>query len=299
MTPCPPQPPTLPPHSRTPIASRLHHLTSLGLLLLFLLASCTPYGPARPNEKIYRSLVFSSPGGHDLRMDLYVPRSDKPVPVVMWMFGGGWAFGSKRYHINIRDLTSGGIAVASIQYRLSGTAPYPAQLDDCRAAFQWLRKNGPRYGLDPNRIGAAGESAGGHLAALLASKEGKSRVRAVCALYSPSDLVELGWLYEKRKKINLIEKFLGGRMSEKTDLAATASPINYATAMPPVLLIHGTHDHVVPVEQSERFFEALGAAGVEVQLIEVPGKLHWFRLDDAQLAEVFSFFHRHLSSKTP
>ncbi|WP_395739904.1 alpha/beta hydrolase fold domain-containing protein [Prosthecobacter sp.] len=269
------------------------------MLLLFLsLSGCAPYGPARPNEKIYRSLVFASPGGKDLRMDLYVPRSDKPVPVVLWMFGGGWVVGSNRYHINVRDLTSSGIAVASIQYRLSSTAVFPAQLDDCRAACQWLRKNGARYGLDPERIGAAGESAGGHLAALLAAKEGKSCIRAVCALYSPSDLVELGWLYEKRKKLNLIEKFLGGRMAEKTDLAATASPINYATpAMPPFLLIHGVHDHVVPIEQSERFFLALADAGVEADLIEVPDKLHWFRLDNAQFAEVSTFFHRHLDPK--
>jgi acetyl esterase/lipase len=231
-------------------------------------------------------------------MDLYVPRTDKPVPVVLWMFGGGWMFGSKRYHINVRDLTSTGIAVASIQYRLSGTAVYPAQLDDCRAAYQWLRQNGARYGLDPNRIGASGESAGGHLAALLAASEGKSNIRAVCALYTPSDLVELGWLYERRKKLNLIEKFLGGRMDEKVDLAATASPINYATpAMPPFLLIHGTDDHVVPIEQSERFFEALADAGVETQLIEVPEKRHWFRLDNAQFAEVCTFFHRHLAPR--
>jgi acetyl esterase/lipase len=268
------------------------------LLLALLLAGCSIYGPPRPGEKIYHNVVFASPGGHDLRMDLYVPKSAHPVPVVMWIFGGCWRFGSKSYHVNVRDLTSAGIAVASIQYRTSNIAVYPAQLDDCRAALQWLRENGARYGLDPQRIGASGESAGGHLATLLGGVEGKSRIGAVCALYAPSDLVALGRLYAKRRKLNYVEKLLGGPMEQKLKLAASGSPINYiGPNMPPCLLIHGDHDHVVPLEESERLFLAQANAGVQTQLLVVPDKGHWFRLGNPEFAEVSLFFQHYLAPR--
>ena len=260
------------------------------------LAGCSTYGPERPGEKIYRDVLFAAPGGHKLRMDLYVPKTAKPAPVVLWMFGGGWMFGSKGYHVNVRDLTSVGIAVASIQYRLSGTAVYPAQLEDCRAAVEWLRANGARYGIDAMRMGASGESAGGHLAALLGAAEGKSRIRGVCALYPATDLIDLGRLYAKRGKLNLIEKLLGGPIEEKLELAAAASPIAHVSpSLPPFLIIHGVRDRVVPLQQSERLFVALADAGVEAQFIVVPDKGHWFRLDNEQFAEVSRFFQVHLA----
>lgn len=270
------------------------------LLLLLLLAGCSTYGPARPGEKIYRDVLFAAPGGHKLRMDLYVPRSaqGKPVPVVLWIFGGSWKFGSKGYHVNVRDLTSDGIAVASIQYRMSWTAVYPAQLEDCQAAAQWLRDNGARYGIDAKRMGASGESAGAQLAVMLGAVEGKSRIRAVCALYAPTDMIEMGRMYAKPGKLNSIEKLLGGRIEEKLALAAAASPINHARAsMPPCLLIHGARDKIVPVAQSGRLFQALAKAGVETQFIIVSDKGHWFRLDDARYAEVSRFFQRYLGSE--
>jgi acetyl esterase/lipase len=210
---------------------------------------------------------------------------------VLWIFGGGWMFGSKGYHVNVRDLTSVGIAVASIQYRLSGTAVYPAQLEDCRAAVQWLRTHGARYGIDAKRMGASGESAGGQLAALLGAVEGKSRIRGVCALYPATDLIDLGRLYAKPGKRSLIEKFLGGPIEENLDLAADASPIDHISpSLPPFLIIHGVHDRVIPLQQSERLFLALSDARVPAQFIVVTDKGHWFRLDNEQFAEVSRFF---------
>ena len=229
-------------------------------------------------------------------MDLYVPKAANPAPVVLWIFGGGWRIGSKGYHVNVRELTSAGIAVASMQYRMSRTAVYPAQLEDCQAAVQWLRSNGSRYGLDPQRIGASGESSGGHLAALLAAAEGKSRIRAVCALYPPTDLVTLGQKYAKTYKRGSINSLLGGPIEQKLDLAAAASPINHVSAaLPPFLIIHGELDGIVPLEQSERLFNALAEAHVDAQLMVVPGKGHWFRLDNVQFAEVSRFFQVHLA----
>lgn len=269
-----------------------------GFLMLLLLAGCAAYGPEHPGEKIYRDVVFAAPGGHKLRMDLYVPRSAqvKPVPVVLWMLGGSWKFGSKGYHVNVRDLTSDGIAVASIQYRFSSTAVYPAQLEDCQAAAQWLRANGARYGIDAKRMGASGESAGGQLAAMLGATEGKRRIQAVCVLYGATDMVDLARRYKKRRGLNSIEKVLGGPIEEKLALAADASPMNYTnpSITPPTLIIHGERDRVIPMEMSAAYFEALCEAGVETQFIVVEGKKHWFRLDDAQYGEVSRFFQWYL-----
>ncbi|MBN8417825.1 MAG: alpha/beta hydrolase [Verrucomicrobia bacterium] len=275
------------------IAARLGWLC--GLITILLTAGCATYGPERQGEKVYRDVLFASPGGHKLRMDLYVPKTAKPAPVVLWIFGGGWRFGSKGYHVNVRDLTSVGIAVASIQYRLSQAAVYPAQLEDCRAAAQWLRTNGAQYGIDASRMGASGESAGGQLAALLAAAEGKSRIRAVCALYPATDIIDLGRLYAKPGKLSLIDKLLGGPIEEKLDLAADASPIDHVSpSLPPFLIIHGDRDRVVPLQQSERLFFALADVGVESQFMVVSDKGHWFRLNNEQFAEVSLFFQIHL-----
>lgn len=264
------------------------------LVIVLWVAGCAAYAPPRAGEKIVRDVLFAAPGGHELRMDLYVPQTGRPAPVVLWIFGGGWRIGSKGYHVNVRDLTRSGIAVAAIQYRMSGTAVYPAQLDDCRAAVRWLRENASRLGLDPQRIGASGESAGGHLAALLGMVEGKAGIRAVCALYPPTDLITLGTTHGKPRQKSSVEKLLGGPIEQRLALAAEASPINHVSASsPPFLLIHGANDGIVPLEQSQALLHELEQAKVEARLIVVPGKRHWFRLDKHQVAEVARFFQTH------
>jgi acetyl esterase/lipase len=231
-------------------------------------------------------------------MDLYVPESQKPVPVVVWIFGGSWKFGSNRYHVNVRDLTKSGIAVASIQYRLSGIAKYPAQLDDCRTAVQWLRENGKRYGIDAQRIGVSGESAGGHLAALLGTVEGKSRIRAVLAMYPATDLVALSHHDSGLYHSDSIERLLGGPVEERQELAREANPMTHVSASsPPFLIIHGARDKVVPPEQSAELERALARAHVEVRRIVVPDKGHWFRLNAEQRDEVARFFQVHFGMR--
>ena len=279
---------------RGPVAACLGRVCCL--IPLLLAAGCSTYGPARPGEKIHRDVLFASPGGHRLYMDLYVPRTAKPAPVVLWIFGGCWRFGSKGYHVNVRDLTSAGIAVASIQYRMSSKAVYPAQLEDCHAAAQWLRDHGAEYGIDATRMGASGESSGGQLAAMLGATEGKSRIRAVCALYPVSDLTDLARRYAKPGRLGLIEKLLGGPIEQKLELAASASPIEHISpALPPTLIIHGARDRTIPVQQSEEYFLALADARVDAQFMVAPDKGHWFRLDDVQFAEVSRFFQVNLA----
>lgn len=267
----------------------------LGLAVAALvLAGCAAYGPPRSGETIHRRVLYASPAGQPLYMDLYVPRSPRPAPVVLWIFGGSWRIGNKGYHVNLRDLPSHGIAIAAIDYRLSGVATYPAQLQDCEAAAQWLRVNGRRYGLDPQRIGASGESAGGHLAALLGTVEGASRIRAVCALYPPTDLVSLGRKYASPTRLSNIDRLLGGPIESRLALAKEASPVNHVgSGSPPYLLIHGQDDELVPLEQSEKLHQHLRRAGVVSELIVVPGKGHWFLLDKNQVDVVARFFRQH------
>ncbi|MEO6848170.1 MAG: alpha/beta hydrolase [Chthoniobacterales bacterium] len=243
-------------------------------------------------------MIFAKPDGHVLCMDIYVPQTVKPAPVVIWIFGGSWKFGSKGYHVNLRNLTQYGIAVAAIQYRLSGTAKYPAQLDDCRAAIAWLCENGSKYGLDSTRIGVSGESAGGHLAALVGIVEGKNHIRGVCALYPPTDIIKLTRLYNKQYQPTDMERMLGGYLKDKMALAADASPINHVnSSSPPFLIFHGKDDQLVPVAQSEELAKRLRRAGVPVRLVIVPKKGHWFLLNKAQLAETAAFFQKSFAGR--
>ncbi len=264
-----------------------------------MLVGCAAYAPPHAGERIYRDVLYASPHGQDLHLDLYVPQTAKPAPVVVWIFGGSWKFGSKGFHVNVRELTRSGIAVATIQYRLSGTDKYPAQLDDCRTSVEWLRTHGREYGLDPQRIGLSGESAGGHLAALLGTVEGAPRIRAVFAMYPPTDLVTMGRKYSKPDKESDIEKLLGGPIEQKLALAREASPVNHVSCTsPPFLMMHGSRDTLVPLEQSEVLQRRLVQAHVEAKLIVVPDKGHWFSLDAGQTAEVARFFQKHFS-QTP
>ena len=263
-----------------------------------LVGGCASYGLPRAGEKVYRDVLFAKPNGHALVMDLYVPKTAKPAPVVVWIFGGSWKLGSKSFHVNLRNLTRHGIAVASIQYRLSETAKYPAQLEDCRAAVDFLRRNGNHYGIDSSQIGVSGESAGGHLAALVGMFEGKSRIRGVCALYPPTDLIALTRLYNQKYQPTDMERLLGGPLKEKMALAAEASPINHvSSSTPPFLIIHGAEDELVPLAQSEELARRLRDAGVPVRLNVVPDKGHWFFLNKTQVAEVADFFQK-LFTKT-
>ena len=268
---------------------------ALSLGLVTIISSCAEYAPPHEHgEKIYRNVLFASPGGHPLRMDLYVPPTVEAAPVVIWIFGGSWRIGSKAYHVNVRDLTRHGMAVAAIQYRLSGTATYPAQIEDCAEALRWLQSHGSHYHIDPSRIGLSGESAGGHLAALLGTMKGTPSVRAVFAMYPPTDLVTLGRKYANPQQPSDIDRLFGGPIEQKLKAAREVSPVNHVTSSsPPFLLMHGSLDELVPLQQSEKLNNRLHDAGVESTLIVVPGKGHWFRLTEDQLKKVADFFRQH------
>ena len=236
-------------------------------------------------------------GYRALRMDLRRPPVDGPVPVVVWIHGGGWRNGSRDELPDVlaaagfRDrLLRRGYAVADVDYRLSGEAIFPAQLHDVKAAVRWLRAHATLLGLAAERFVAWGESAGGHLAALTGlvtdpALEGdvgltgvSSAVQAVVDWYGPAVME----LFLAKKPPNgpgsmPVEKLLGGVLAERLAEAAVASPVTYVRPdAPPFLLMHGTADTVVPPAHSERLASALREAGAVAELVPVPGVGHVF-----------------------
>ncbi len=256
------------------------------LLLLFvaMLSLTACFGPPRSviepdGVRILRDWTYATVDGVDLQLDLYLPdHFDKPLPLVVWIHGGGWVSG-ERSPCPVAMLATRGYAVASISYRLArGDATFPAPLHDCKAAIRWLRGNAWRFGCDPDRIGVWGASAGGHLAALLGTtaddpalegNEGitgvSSKVQAVCALFPATDFVHLEEVEDDHWRINLVAKaLLHGSPSKHPELAASASPITHVSKnASPFLFIHGTADSMIPPAQSERMHAALKAAGAD------------------------------------
>lgn len=239
-------------------------------------------------------------GFRPLRMDLLVPPADGPVPVVVYIHGGAFKFGSRREnHVGApiwKSLLARGIAVAAVEYRLSGEALFPACVNDVKAAVRWLRAFGAAFGLDPEAIGSWGESAGGHLSAFLGlnSEEPEivgavgvtgvsSDVRAAVAWYPPTDFLSMDAQAPEDSRMahdapdSPESELIGGALQENVDAARFASPITHVTAgAAPMLLMHGLLDNEVPHPQSIRLREALEDAGAEVELELVPDARHVF-----------------------
>lgn len=259
-----------------------------------------------PDVQILRDLEYIKNGHERNRLDLYLPeKATRPMPVIVWVHGGGWQRGDKT-RCPVIPFTAKGYAVAAINYRFSQHAVFPAQIHDCKAAIRWLRANARKYGLDPNHIGAGGGSAGGHLVALLGTTAGvkefegpggnedqSSRVQAVVDWYGPSDFLTVG---PKETRTRLI----GGDPLENREKAIKASPITYVSKdSAPFLIMHGDKDKTVPISQSETLARALEKAGVEVTFIAIKGAGHGGRLftSPENMKQVEDFFDRHLAGR--
>ncbi|WP_146394094.1 alpha/beta hydrolase fold domain-containing protein [Planctomycetes bacterium CA13] len=244
---------------------------------------------------IERDLVFGKGGQRDLTMHLVLPknRSDAPAPVYVWIHGGGWQGGTKDGGIRqVTPLVKNGFVGATIEYRLTGEASFPAQIQDCKCAIRFLRAHALKYNIDPERIAVGGSSAGGHLAALVGTSgdvpelEGNggwpdqsSRVQAVVDLYGPTDfnkfVVTNG--FESHNKDGSPESKLlgGGRVLDKPDGIKRVNPITYVDKEdPPFLILHGKSDRTVPPNQSEAMHKALQAANVPTTLHIIEGAGH-------------------------
>lgn len=262
--------------------------------------------------KRFADVAYVEAGHERHKLDIYIPEAIKEgakLPLVIWIHGGAWQAGSKENCPAI-GLTEKGFAVASINYRLSQHAIFPAQIEDCKAAIRYLRKNADKYHLDPDKFGVWGSSAGGHLVALVGtSGEVKeletttgedttsSRVQAVCNWFGPTDLIAMGGSHNRENSPE--SKLLGGSVQEKKELAAKANPITYITKDdPPFLNMHGDKDPVVPLSQSELLQTALEKAGVPSELVVLEGAGHGgpqFSSPDMR-EKITSFFQKHLTT---
>jgi alpha-L-fucosidase 2 len=238
-------------------------------------------GPS-PTVEILRDLVYASPAGVALRLDAYLQRGPGPHPAVIYVHGGGWTRGSKARGAEsflMPHTADAGYAIFSIEYRLAPEHPYPAAPDDVRTAIRFVQANGARFRVDAMRLAIAGASAGGHLVSLVGvtpcdGPAGRGSagcgVRATINFFGPADLRE--W-----RDVPPIRAFLGPRLdsADADRLLAEASPITHVSRDdPPLLILHGDRDPVVPYAQSVALERALREAGGSVRLITVPGGDH-------------------------
>jgi acetyl esterase/lipase len=235
------------------------------------------------------------------------------MPVVVWIHGGAWEGGSKAASPAV-PLASRGFVVASIGYRLSQAAPFPAQIQDVKAAIRWLRGHASDYRIDPDRIGVWGISAGGHLAALLGTSSGTeefevgdyldqpSNVQAVADWCGPTDILrfkEHPSTVDRDRPGSMFERLFGGPVLEKKELVEKANPIAYVDPKdPPFLIMHGDKDPLVPQAQSELLATALKDANVPVDFEIVKGGKHVF-VSQETLDAVFEFFEKTLKPAQP
>jgi acetyl esterase/lipase len=264
----------------------------------------------------HRNLAYVEGGHHRQVLDLYVPeKAAAPRPLVVWIHGGGWSGGDKAGCPPLRQgYAEQGYAIASLNYRLSQDAVFPAQIEDCKAAIRWLRAHARDYGLDPDRIGVWGSSAGGHLVALLgtsgdvaefdvgAHRGISSRVQCVLDDYGPTDFAQMdahrlpaatlahGVPGSPESRLLGVDVGDAGNAREVT----RANPITYVTGDdPPFLIVHGDLDPLVPHHQSKLLFDALRAAGVRVRLNTVKGGGHGAGFGGAVLERIRRDFLAH------
>ena len=300
------------------------------LAAVLLLAGCSvsadapkKNGPQVPEgTRVEKDLEYG-PHGVGNKLDLYVPdKADKPLPLMIWIHGGGWEGGSKEGAMGLGMLAKG-YAVASINYRLSQEAKYPAQIEDCKAAVRFLRANAKKYNLDPDHFGVFGASAGGHLVALLGTTAGvkelegdgpnqdvSSAVQAVVDWFGPTDFLKWKEQFKEETDVKpgldpdaadgLVGRLLGGAVQENKDKAEKANPIHYITKdAAPFLIMQGDKDPLVPVGQSRMLDEALKAAKVESTLVVIEGNGHGGPgfVTPENLQKIVDFFDKHLKPK--
>ena len=280
----------------------------------FLTRRPAPHAPQ--GVKVLRDLPYAGTDNPRQRLDLLLPEKrigNEPLPLVVWIHGGGWRNGDKRSGINRVSpvVTTGRYVGATIGYRLSGEAQWPLQIHDCKAAIRWLRAHAKEYGIDPKRIAVWGSSAGGHLVSMLGVSggvevlEGKlgehldqsSRVQAVVNYYGPSALLLMN---SKPSRIDHDAKespesqLIGAPIQTVKEKTRQASPLTHVTRDDtPHLHVHGTNDPLVPFHQSQIYHAALKKAGVESTLITVQAGGHSApRPVDA--GQVRTFLERHL-----
>jgi acetyl esterase/lipase len=264
---------------------------------------------------IHRDLPYVAGGHERQRLDLYLPPAAHALPLIVWIHGGAFRMGDKASadpdNSAPTRYLSRGYAIASLNYRLSQHAPFPAQIEDCKAAVRWLRAHAQEFNLDPERFAAWGPSAGGYLAAFLgtagntrefdvgAHLDRSSRVQCAVDYFGPTDFLQMdvhrppyGMLHDAPDSPE--SQLVGGPIQDYPDRVARANPITYVTAdAPPFLIVHGDTDPLVPHHQSVILAQALERAGAQVEFHTVAGGGHGGFTDPRvpELTEAFLALH--------
>jgi acetyl esterase/lipase len=296
-------------------------LSSIPLLLVgFSLLAAEDTAKPEPKSnvpasvKVIRDIEYAKINDTSLTLDIYRPADAKtPLPTIVFFHGGGWRKGNKSNCTPAMGLPAKGYVVASINYRLSDKAIFPAAVHDCKGAIRFLRAHAKDYFIDPNSMIAMGDSAGGHLAALIGTSGGvkdlegttggnldqSSNVQAVIDYYGPVDFISIIDQKSdvKRGEIGAPEvQFIGGRTLEHKDVAIKASPLTYVSKdTPPFLIVHGDKDPRVPQEQPREMLDAVKNAGVEASLHWVKDGSHGFNAAQtaALLPVLLEFLGKH------
>lgn len=269
-------------------------------MLFFLPEATLGQDDQRPLPKGFKAeynVAYVDGGDEAQVLDIYYPEDvSEPRPLLVWIHGGGWRAGSKDGVPWIYQLQRGYV-VASVEYRFSQKAIFPAQIDDCLAAIRYLRTNATRYGIDRKKVGVGGSSAGGHLSALVGTSGGQGvfkpvggnadaydGVQAVCDIFGPTDFWTVIEQADKDPNVKNIFKWnegdpyselIGGGLGKDRERCDAVSPVHYVSKKsPPFLILHGDHDTLVPYAQSVELEEKLKSAGVDVLLQRIAGAGH-------------------------
>lgn len=265
-------------------------------------------------QRTIKDIEFAKVDGHSLKLDLYLPKDVKNPQLIVWVHGGAWRAGSKN-RMPIKDLVPQGFAVASVDYRLTPVAKFPANVHDIKAAIRWLRANATKYGYRAKKVGIAGASAGGHLVNSVGTSNGhpklegrvgehldqSSRVDAIVSFYGAANLTTI--LHQSTPhglsvRVPVLKLLLGDTPDKKPELAKLASPVFQVDAdEPPLLLIHGDQDHQMPVNQSIELYGKYKEHELPVELEFIYGGGHGGKqfYDAERIGRVAEFFRKYLN----
>ncbi len=239
------------------------------------------FGIAQVDVLVRRAVEFARPAGVPLTADVYRPASAGPHPVLIQLYGGAWQRGSPADNASFASwFASKGYVVVAADYRHAPDATWPAQIEDVRAALDWIRLHASEYEADAARVALLGRSAGGQLALVAGYEANAPAVRAVVSFYGPTDLIE-GWREPPRPDPLdvrvILETYLRGTPDSAPDRYREASPVTYVSArVPPTLLLYGSRDHVVDARFGRELHERLRQAGAASVLLELPWAEHAF-----------------------
>ncbi len=287
----------------------MHHYLHMALASMLLLLPATGWS----QMTTHTDLAFANTGERDLLLDLYLPDGVSQAPLIVWLHGGAWRAGSKE-NVEALDIVGHGFALASIGFRNSGDAVFPAQIHDVKAAIRFLRARAADYGYDASRIAVWGVSSGGHLAALTGVSNGSaelegtlgdhpgvsSDVQAIVDYSGPANLRTI--LHQSTPhgvgvRAPAMEALLGKPVEDESiqDLVKLASPsLQVSASAPPLLVMHGVQDNQVPINQAIELQQAYEAAGAQVEaewiLQATHGSGEYFR--SPYLEQVVEFLER-------